>query len=222
MMIIRKSKQLLSVILAVCMIVPLVSAGGVIASAGETDNAAVGAKADTGAEAGADQETTKPPAYDPEKATVGQYTEDELEASLLVRHTGKTSEIMESSNYVRDQVDPDKYSNEDYSKYFHTTSAKKSVYDTMGFSYEQLQSDAKDYAADPDCQNPLAGYSYIDPNELIIGDCNRTKEFDTYLHTYDNVDTMQSIPSNNFDSLTKNTDDYFFHDDDNNWNTIFL
>ena len=220
MMIIRKSKQLLSVILAVCMIVPLVSAGGVIASAGETDNAAVGAKADTGAEAGADQETTKPPAYDPEKATVGQYTEDELEASLLVRHTGKTSEIMESSNYVRDQVDPDKYSNEDYSKYFHTTSAKKSVYDTMGFSYEQLQSDAKDYAADPDCQNPLAGYSYIDPNELIIGDCNRTKEFDTYLHTYDNVDTMQSIPSNNFDSLTKNTDDYFFHDDDNNWNTI--
>ena len=43
MMILRKSKQLLSVILAVCMIVPLVSAGGVIASAGETDNAAVGA-----------------------------------------------------------------------------------------------------------------------------------------------------------------------------------
>lgn len=206
----QKTKQALSFVLALCIIVSMLAVGAVAASAAETDTA----------KTGDGSETTKPPAYDPNSATVGQYTEDQVDNSLLVRHTGKTSEILENSNYVRAQVDPNNYTTEEYSEYFHTTTSNQAVYEAMDFPYSEMQSNAKDYAADPNNQNPLAGFSYIDPNEMVIADCNRSNNFDTYLHTYESVDSLDNVQTNNFDALTKNTDDLFFHDDDNDWNTI--
>ena len=218
----RKSKQMLSIVLAVCMILPTVTAGVFTGSAAETGAAPVAAEVKPASAVGDDPQPSKPPAYDPDSATVGQFTEDQLDTSILVRHTGKTSQIMEDTNYVRELVDPNNYAtSEEYSEYFHTTSASAEVYGALGLSYEQLQSNAKDYAADPNCQDPLSGYSYINPNELLIGDCNRNNDFDTYLHTCNDVESMDDIQSNNFDNLAKNTDDVFFHDDDNNWNTAY-
>lgn len=215
----RKTKKVLSSVLAVCVFASTLTVGAVSASAAETGTAPVAAETDT-ARTGDDPEPTKPPAYDPASATVGQYTEDQIDNSLLVRHTGKTSELSEDSNYVRDQVDPNNYSTEEYSEYFHTTTSNQSVYETLEFPYSTMQSNAKDYAADPNNQNPLAGYSYIDPNEMVIFDSDRVNAFDTYFHTYESVDSLDSIPANDFDRLPKNTDDVYFHDDDNNWNTV--
>lgn len=215
----RKTKRVLSSVLIMCMIVSMLTVGAVAPSAAETETSATAADIET-AQTGDGSETTKPPAYDPNTASVGQYTEDQVDNTLLVRHTGKTSEILENSNYVRDQVDPNNYTNEEYSEYFHTTTSSQAVYEAMDFSVSEMQSNAKNYAADPNNQNPLAGFSYIDPNEMVIADCNRSGNFDTNLHTYESVDSLDSIQANNFDALTKNTDDLSFHDDDNDWNTV--
>ena len=221
------SKKLLSVILTVCMIASIVTVGVVTPAAAEVDSAPASANSDTaatGAKVEADADTgddsNQQPTYNPNTATVGQYTTDQVDTSLLVRHTGKTSELIEESNYMREAVDPNNYtSSEEYSQYFHTITSDKQMYETMGYDVSKLQEQAKGYAANTNNQNPLSGFSAANPNELLLGDCNRHSDFDTYLHTYNDVQYMSDIPSDNFDDLSKNTSDVFFHDDDSNWNT---
>ena len=215
-----KSKQLLSMILAVCMLVPALATGFIASYAAETGVAAVAAGVDPDEAAGEETTPTEPPAYDPKTATIGQYTADQLDTSLLIRHTGKGSEIIEDVNKIREACDPNNYeSSEEYSQYFNTTTSSQDVYKKMKFDYNTLQSNAKSYAADANSQDPLAGFSTANPNELLIGDCNRYKDFETYLHTYNDVKYLSDVPDNNFDSLAKSTDDIYFIDDDNEWNT---
>lgn len=214
----QMTKKGLSLILTLCVLTSVFAVGSA-ASAAEAESEDVAAESIV-------TSSTDPtePKYNPNTAEVGHYSGSSVDRSILVRHTGKTSEILEETNGIRELVDPNNYADSDYEEYyenFHTTTADKGMYEGMGFDYSALQKNAKNYAADPDCQNPLSGYSYMNPNELFIGDCNRTGDFDTNFQTYNDVENINSVPANdNFDSMTKAVGDLSFHDDDSDWNTI--
>ena len=157
MLIKRISKKGLSLILTLCVFASLFPVGAVATAAEAEAGAAVAAEVEYEAVSSTDPTVPK---YDPNTAEVGHYSGENLDRSILVRHTGKTSEILEETNDMIQLADPNNYTDEEYFENFITTSADEGLYDGLGFEYNKLRKNAKNYAADPDCQNPLSGYSY--------------------------------------------------------------
>ena len=203
----RMSKRLLSIILTLCLIVSVFSAAVAPAAAAEKNDAAVTATASDGSG---------------NEGEIGQFTADQMDTTLLVQHTGKTSEVIENTtNSARAYCDPNAYSDEEYSENFYTLSCEDGVYDDLGYNSSSLKSKAKSYAADPNCQNPLAGLSFLNPNEMLVGEDNRKDKYETYFTTYEDesIDDPKEMKGDNLPNNEMNMDPYHFHDDDNYWNT---
>ena len=211
----KKCKMLISILLAAVMIFSLFTIVPTVSAQSDSDLS--GTSTETEDDPGSS--STKPPAYDPSKATVGQYSLDQIDSSLLVRHTGKTSELIDQKNDARGARDATKYTAEEYDDTFMTLSCDDDFYHDLKFDVDDLKSDAQSYAANGELKNPLSGFGYIDPNEMLVGRCNTGSNFETYFNTYDNAQVND--PKDLSATLTgnvQNTGEYHFKDDDNTWN----
>lgn len=207
----KKCKMLISILLAAVMTFSLFSI--VPAATAADDNDLSGTSTED------DSNSSKPPAYDPDTATVGQYSINQVDTSILVRHTGRTSELIEQANSARDMTDATKYTDEEYDEMFYTLSCDDDFYTGLGYDAASLKSDARAYAADKNCQNPLSGFGFTDPNELMLGICNASKDFDTDIYTFDNAEVSEAGQlADNYVSNKQNTGLVYFHDDDYTWN----
>lgn len=132
---------------------------------------------------------------------VGQYTLDEVASDLLVPHADKSSELVGSTggaDYINEYLN-----DED----FISLSCDPELYDSLGFNSEQMTKEVRAMAKDPANQNPMSGYTFADPNELLIGSVNRYTEHEGWFETWDNYEasSLEELPS--YGNNTKSTED---------------
>ncbi|MBQ3284540.1 MAG: hypothetical protein IJH40_02750 [Ruminococcus sp.] len=146
-------------------------------------------------------------------AGFGQYSTDDLETSLLVPHTGKSSELdgSEALSYVQQ-------GQEDYDENFISLSCDSSVYDSLNFDSAALSAKAQEYATDAQYQNPMSGFTFVNPNELLVCDTDHHDHYEAYINTYNDVNIGNAADLNdNLTSLARETDYYYWHDDSDSW-----
>ncbi len=115
---------------------------------------------------------------------IGQYDADHVAQQLLVTHTGKSSELP-----VRDIMNDfkDAQKKENYEDNFLTLSCDEGLYDSLHFEVDQLKANSMEYATNKNYQNPLSGFTFVNPNELLVGSSNRIDHHEMRLHTYNDV-----------------------------------
>lgn len=149
--------------------------------------------------------------------TYGQYSLNQVDTSLLVTHTGRSSELDNSeylSNFGDALTDPDVYKDKCI-----TLSCDSGLYDSLGFNAEELSNQAAKLATDKGNQNTLQGYTFVNPQEMMLCQSNRGDAFSTYFMSKQNQQiTKASELPNNFDDAPTNTDVLHFHDDNGTWN----
>ena len=139
---------------------------------------------------------------------VSQYSADEVAVDLLVSHTGKSSELENSpAAEIVNNADDDS---------FISLSCSSELYDSLGFNSEMMKQDMRATAKDPAYQNPLAGYTFVDPNELLVGSVNHTGSHEVLFETFDNVNKTSASDLPGLSEMAKNTTDYAFTEDSNN------
>ena len=107
-------------------------------------------------------------------AAEASYPMDTVETGLLVSHTAKTSEA--------DKEKEPEYPTGDEAV---SLSCNKSVYNALGWNADELTKNAQNYAQDENNQNPLAGYSFIAPEELIVFVEDNPEDSVATMKTYD-------------------------------------
>lgn len=140
--------------------------------------------------------------------TIGHYSADQVATDLLVPHTGKTSELdnspaLEAINSVSDDD-------------FINLSCSSEFYDSLNFSSSEMTSNARSYATSEDLQNPLSGYTFVDPNELLIGSVNRSESHHVLFQTLNDVQAKSAFELADVDNHEKNTNDFKMTEDGNN------
>lgn len=143
----------------------------------------------------------------------GQYSPDELETTLLVPHTGKSSELdgSEALGYVQQ-------GQQDYDNNFISLSCDSDIYNAMGFDADALSAQAQEYAKDEQLQNPMSGFTFVNPNELLVCDTDHHDHYEAYINTYNDVETGSAADLNDtLTNLSRETDYYHWHDDSNDW-----
>ncbi len=99
------------------------------------------------------------------------YPMDKVDKDMLVSHTDKTSELKDGT--------PD-YPTGDAAV---SLSCSDGVYEAMGWNPGDLTSSARSYASDKSNQNPLSGYAFVTPDELMIGRVNLDSHHQTNIKT---------------------------------------
>ncbi len=102
---------------------------------------------------------------------VASYPMDKVDKDTLVSHTDKTSELKDGT--------PD-YPTGDAAV---SLSCSDGVYEAMGWKPGDLTSSARSYASDKSNQNPLSGYAFVTPDELMIGRVNLDSNHKTNIKT---------------------------------------
>ena len=99
------------------------------------------------------------------------YPMDKVDKDTLVSHTDKTSELKDGT--------PDYPKGEDAV----SLSCSEGVYEAMGWNAGDLTNSARSYASDESNQNPLSGYAFVTPDELMIGRVNLDSDHQTNIKT---------------------------------------
>ena len=213
----RSGKKITAVVLSAVMLLPCFAAG-VSASGAEITGADVSG---TGVQITSTMESTG-------SSSVGQYSLDQVNTSLLVTHTGKSSEVSNPDIAALGS----EVSNPDiaalgslmtdasvYEENLITLSCDSGLYDALGFSSQELSSQTASAATNPDHQNPLAGYTFMNPQEMMVGQSNRGDAHSTYFISKDNRKlTDPSELEGNLDDYPQNTETMHFNDDNSTWN----
>ena len=143
----------------------------------------------------------------------GQYSTDQLETALLIPHTGKTSEL-EGSKALDLCIE----AQEDYEANYQTLSCDKGLYNDLGFNADALSAQAAAYGTDPAYQNPISGYTFVNPNELLVADTDHHDHYEAYINTYNDVGIGNASELNDdLTSLARETDYVHWHDDSDDW-----
>lgn len=122
-----------------------------------------------------------------------QYDTSVVDKTFLYSHTSKTSEV------------PNNGSIEKYA----TTTNDDEIYSELGLG-DNLSEESKKLLDSSLNTNPLAGYTFVNPEELLVGHINRSNQHEGWIKTKDNVDvTNISSISGDFDSLKGSTDDLY-------------
>lgn len=163
----------------------------------------------TAAENGADAGVTYEEAEDTSGSSKdGQYSTDDVAGDLLVPHTGKSSELEYSpAEEVVSEASDD---------CFISLSSSSELYDSLGFNSAQMKQEMRDMAKDPAYQNPLSGYTFVDPNELLVGSVNRSENHGVLFETWDNESKSSAAELPNLEQLAKNTNDFTMNEDEDN------
>lgn len=113
------------------------------------------------------------------------YSLDEIYTDFLFPHTDKTSEktgnapIKQAANANSDKT-----------------------YSDFGFS-QASEKDANDQLNNEETDNPLAGYTFINPSELVIGQINRNSQHKGYIRTIDNITSNVNQLDSSIDKLKR-------------------
>ena len=163
----------------------------------------------TAAENGADASVTYEEAEDTSGSSEdGHYSTDDVAGDLLVPHTGKSSELEYSpAEEVVSEASDD---------CFISLSSSSELYDSLGFNSAQMKQEMRDMAKDPAYQNPLSGYTFVDPNELLVGSVNRSENHGVLFETWDNESKSSAAELPNLEQLAKNTNDFTMNEDEDN------
>ena len=122
----------------------------------------------------------------------GQYSVDELETALLIPHTGESSEL--DGCKALDVVNE---AQENYEENFQTLSCDKELYNDLGFNADELSAQAAAYGTDPAYQNPMSGFTFVNPNELLVCDTDHNDHYEAYINTYNDVKIDNASHFNN-------------------------
>ncbi|MBK6089859.1 dockerin type I repeat-containing protein [Ruminococcus difficilis] len=143
----------------------------------------------------------------------GQYSTDELETDLLIPHTGSSSELEGSK-----ALDLVQQGQEDYDENFISLSCDSSVYDSLNFDSAALTAQAKEYATNAQYQNPMAGFTFVNPNELLVSDTDHHDHYEAYINTYNDVEIGNASELNDdLIDLGRETEYTQWHDDSDDW-----
>lgn len=143
----------------------------------------------------------------------GQYSTDELETALLIPHTGKSSELEGCA-----ALDVVNEAQDDYEANFQTLSCDAGLYNDLGFNADALSAQAAVYGTDPDYQNPMSGYTFVNPNELLVCDTDRSDHYEAYINTYNDVKIGNASELNDdITALDRETESVNWHDDSDDW-----
>ena len=152
------TKKLLSILLCLALSIGTVYVPGVVSEA-KTEKKQSVKRAGT-------VETTALKADNNSAATVDSTVVD---ASYLFSHTEKSSELKDKDAPSNGVENAGLTSSED-------------VYNELGFNSSELQKNVEDIQTDPNNQNVLAGYTLLDPKEVIL---LKTKDYNTTIDTID-------------------------------------
>lgn len=129
----------------------------------------------------------------------GTYTLDDIYTEYLYPHTDKSSEWPQDSE-VKNEV-ANANSDQLYADFkFSQVSASD---ETTSGTTKTMQEKANDILKDTSSDNPLSGYSFARPMELLIGQINRTDQHKGEIVAIDNVKSSIQDLSNNIDDLAK-------------------
>ncbi|MGN0470783.1 MAG: hypothetical protein ACI4GV_07715, partial [Acutalibacteraceae bacterium] len=113
-----------------------------------------------------------------------QYSLDEIYTDYLFPHTGKSSEVTNTEkiqNTVANANDDKTYADFNFSQVSSGDGATSGTTKTM-------QEQANDIANDTSTDNPLAGYTFVRPEELLIGQINKKDQHKGEIRAIDNVE----------------------------------
>ena len=155
--------------------------------------------------------------HETDTPAVGQYSLSQVDTSLLVPHTGKSSEL-DNSEYLSQfgdvLTDPEAYKEKSI-----TLSCDDELYKDLGFDEKDLSNKAAKLATSTEYQNILSGLTFVDPKEMMLCQSNRSDAYNTYFMSKQNtmINNASELPDD-FDKVSTNTDVLFFHDDNGTWN----
>lgn len=145
--------------------------------------------------------------------TVGQYNLDQLATDLLVSHISSANELEggEMLEYVQEAQQAD------YDGNFITFSCDQDLYSSFGFNVDKMKGDAKNYATSPQYQDPMSGYSFIYPNELVVASVNRYNECEAIVETINDMDLDNASKIDGYDDLATNTSQLKWGQNSDEW-----
>ncbi|MBQ3281363.1 MAG: fibronectin type III domain-containing protein [Eubacterium sp.] len=116
----------------------------------------------------------------------GTYDTDVVETNALFSHTDPTSEI---------DFDPESLKTPDDAM---PLSCDPKVYDAFGFDSDELTDAVCDIQNEDSYKDPMAGFSYMDPNEFVVASDNHMDNHYNIIRVNDNVQTsdVSTLPDN--------------------------
>ncbi|MDO5124330.1 MAG: FG-GAP-like repeat-containing protein [Eubacteriales bacterium] len=142
----------------------------------------VSAQAEGSLPASADAEGSLPAAPAEEEKS-GTYTLDEIYTEYLFSHTDKSSELDNSGNIEETVANANEDSLYADFKFSQVSSSDKTTSGTT----KTMEDKAEDILNDTASDNPLAGYSFARPKELLIAQINRENQHEGEIRAVDNV-----------------------------------
>ncbi|MDD6488295.1 MAG: hypothetical protein PUG48_00555 [Clostridia bacterium] len=154
----------------------------------------------------------------------GEYSLDEIYTDYLFPHTGKSSEVKNTEpikNTVANANDDKTYadfnfttvssseeesssetsskeeSSSETSSKEESSSETSSEEESSSDTPETMQEKAENIANDTSTDNPLAGYTFVRPEELLIGQINKNNQHKGEIRAIDNVE----LPVNKLDTI---------------------
>ena len=142
----------------------------------------VSAQAEGSLPASAGAEGSLPPAPSGEGDTKsGTYTLDEIYTEYLFSHTDKTSEV----EYPGELEETVANANDD--KLYEAFKFSQTTSDNSSEEIRSMEKKANEILADENTDNPLAGFSFARPKELLIAQINRESQHKGEIRAVDNV-----------------------------------
>ncbi|MGN0558076.1 MAG: hypothetical protein ACI4IS_01330 [Acutalibacteraceae bacterium] len=114
----------------------------------------------------------------------GTYTLDDIYTEYLYSHTDKSSEKPQDSSAIKNEVA--NANSDDVYAAFKFSQVSPSDQTTSGTT-KTMEDKAEEILNDTSTDNPLSGYSFARPMELLIGQINRNKQHEGEIRAIDNV-----------------------------------
>lgn len=116
----------------------------------------------------------------------GTYDTSVVEPDALFSHTDPTSEIDFDEGSLKTPEDA------------MPLSCAPEVYDAFGFDSDQLTDTVNDVLDDESYKDPMAGFSYIDPNEFVVATDNQFSNHENIIRVNNDVKTndVSTLPDN--------------------------
>lgn len=122
-----------------------------------------------------------------------QYDMSIIDTAFLYSHTSKTSEVPNDGSIEKVSA----------------VTSDDELYSELGIG-DNLSEESKKLLESAVNTNPLAGYTFVNPEELLVGYINKGNQHKGYIQTKDNVDVTDiSGIDNTFSNLVNSADDYY-------------
>ena len=122
-----------------------------------------------------------------------QYDMSIIDTAFLYSHTSKTSEVPNDGSIEKVSA----------------VTSDDELYSELGIG-DNLSEESKKLLESAVNTNPLAGYTFVNPEELLVGYINKGNQHKGYIQTKDNVDvTNISDINSTLDNLVNSADDYY-------------